>query len=78
MPILVHNSMDLASVLRATHMGFKYNPLFECVHILDWPFQFVDIESICMIKCKLERVNKALSYVYVLSLLIPTFNFKSA
>ena len=32
----------------------KLKPLLEGIYILDCPFQFLDIESRCIINCKLE------------------------
>ena len=43
-PMLVQNLLDLAR----NHEGDTYAkliPLLEGIHIVDWPFQFFDIDS---------------------------------
>ena len=35
----------------------KLRPLLEGIRIVDWLFQFFDIESGCKINCKLEGLN---------------------
>jgi hypothetical protein len=39
--------------------------LSKGIHIVDWPFQFFDVERRCMIKCKLEGLNTISLDVYV-------------
>ena len=46
-------------------------PLLECIHIVDRPFQFSYIGSACMIKCKLEGLNKVSLDVFILPLADP-------
>ena len=58
MPMLVQNSVDFASALRA-----KLIPLLEGIHIVDWPFQFFGMESRCKINCKLKGLNRGISVV---------------
>ena len=38
----------------------KFITLLEGIHIVDWPFQFCNIESRCKIDCKLEGLNPIL------------------
>ena len=49
----------------------KLIPLLEGIFIVDWPFQFFDIESRCKINYKLEGLHRAFSYVYILPLVDP-------
>ena len=46
----------------------KLIPLLDDIHIVDWPFQFFDVESTCKIKCKLEGLNKVSLNLYVMPL----------
>ena len=35
----------------------KFRSPLEEIHVVDWPFQFFDNESRCMIKCKFKGLN---------------------
>jgi hypothetical protein len=39
-------------------------PLLEGIYIVDWRFQFFDVENRCRINCKLGRLNRVSSNVY--------------
>jgi hypothetical protein len=46
----------------------KLRPLLEGIHIVDWPFEFFDVENRCRINYKLEGLNRLSLDVYVLPL----------
>ena len=54
----------------------KLIPLLEGIHIVDWPFQFFDIDCRCMINYKLVGLNRVFSNVEVLPLAHPNLESK--
>ena len=46
----------------------KLRPPIDDIHIIDWAFQFFDVENRCNINCSLEGFNRVSSDVYVLPL----------
>ena len=51
----------------------KLRPLLEVIHIVNWHFQFFDVNSICMINYELQGLNRVSSDVYVLPLVESNF-----
>ena len=71
MPTLVHNLLDLASVLRMTHYLKVSISLLEGIHIVGWLFQLLNIESRCKINWKLKGLDRVSLDVYVPPLVHP-------
>ena len=53
----------------------KVRSLIGGIHIVDWSFQFFDVESRCKINCKFEGLNKVPSGVYVSQLTKSNLDF---
>ena len=69
MLMLVQNLLDLASIKGDTYA--KLVPLLESIFVVNWPYQFFDIESRCIINYKLEGLNMVFSNVYIMPLVDP-------
>ena len=54
----------------------KLRPLLQGNHIVDWPFQFSDVENKRGIKCKLKELNRVFSVIYVMPLVEPDLESK--
>ena len=66
MHVLVRDLLDLWKCVEGDRYA-KLKSLFEGINIVDWPFQFLYVESGCRINCKLNNLNK-LFWMYMLLL----------